>query len=579
MDRARAGGLAGGADAPVGVEEGLGSRAVRKAVLPYVMFAAAWIFLSDHALEFLVRDPQSQFWWAIAKGWLFVAVTALLLSILLRRVFGAAEQAHAQIAAADKAARFQARVLDTTGESIIATDPSGKIIYLNRFAETQWGWTAEEAIGRDIMEVTVPRASRSQAEEIMAALCRGESWRGEFLAQRRDGQTFPIYATNTPLFDEAGKLIAIIGVARDITEGHASEGALRESEERYRATFDQAAVGVCQITFAGRFERVNPRLCELFGYSAEELLRLKFSDLTHPDDLPRSVALVGELSEERRKFFAVEKRYLRKDGRVIWALSTVSLMRDRHGTPQNLIAIVEDISGQKEAQLALGLREAELRALTARLNSAREEEAKRIARELHDELGQVLTATALETAEAQRLLKSDGSGHAEIQRHLGSVRTLLERAMGTTRRVCTELRPALLDRVGLIPALEWQAHDFETRSGIFCSLKLPDPAPEIGGELATALFRILQEILTNVARHSGATEVTVDLTSSADEILLTVEDNGLGLSEAQAATPSGLGLIGIRERTLGVGGQVSFEGKAGKGTRFSIVVPIRQARS
>lgn len=474
----------------------------------------------------------------------------------------------------DDAARLRSRLLDATGESVIATNPQGEIIYINQFAAAQFGWSVEEATGANIMDVTVPTTSREQAEEIMEQLRRGEIWTGEFMAHRRDGTLFPIRASNTPLFDEGGKLVAIIGVARDISERHASERALRQSEERYRAAFDQAAVGVAQIEFDGAFERVNPALCELLGYSAEELLRLKFSDITHPDDLARSVRLVGEVLEHQRESFAIAKRYIRKDGRIIWASSTVSLIRDRLGNPQSLIAIVEDISAQKEAELALQLREVELRALTARLNAAREDEARRIARELHDELGQVLTAITMETADAQRRLsEGDGSSATEIQRHLASVRALLHQAIGTTRRVCTELRPALLDQVGFVPALEWQAHDFESRSGIFCSLKLPDPAPDISGELATALFRIFQEVLTNVARHSEATEVTVDLTNDATEVRLTVQDNGRGMTPAQATRPSGLGLIGIRERTFGVGGTVSFEGNEGHGTCVSIVVP------
>jgi two-component system sensor histidine kinase UhpB len=471
-------------------------------------------------------------------------------------------------------------VLDTIGESVIATDPAGKIIYMNRFAGAQFGWSPEEAIGADIMKVTVPSPSRKQAEQIMHGVRRGETWSGEFTARRRDGGMFPIRGSNTPVYNDAGELVAIVGVARDMSEYQESQRALRESEERYRATFDQAAVGVCEITFDGTFKRVNPRLCQLFGYTADELLNLKFSDITHADDLPRSVALVGELSAEQRNFFAIEKRYVRKDGTAVWALSTVSLMRDRNGNPQSLIAIVEDISEQKHAELALRQREVELRTLTARLNAAREEEAKRIARELHDQLGQVLTAITLETAGAQRRFAEGNAATStvEMQRHLATVRVLLDQAIGTTRRVCTELRPALLDQVGLIPALEWQAHDFESRSGIFCSLKLPDPAPEIGGELATALFRIFQETLTNVARHADAKEVTVDLQATPEEIRLTVQDDGRGLTESQATESTGLGLIGIRERATAVGGTVAFESAAGGGTQVSVVVPLRSFR-
>ena len=672
-------------------------KAVQQVVLPYVVFSVAWIFFSDRALNAMVSDPQWRIWWALGKGWLFVAATAVLLFMLVRRAVGAAHQAHAEIAeaeerfrslvtttaavvwrtdgagqtteatrslieftgmsadelrqqdgwlsavhpedraraaegwrkaaergtdyyseyrlrrndgawrdmiargaairnsdgtarewigtcvdvtefkAADEAARFQARLLDTTGESIVATDPGGRIIYMNRFAAAQFGWSAEEAIGRDIMELTVPMQSRQQAEEMIDAIRRGKTWSGEFIAHRRGGSMFPIRASNTPLLNEAGELVAIIVVARDISERQESERALRRSEERYRATFDQAAVGVGQIAFDGTFERVNPRLCELLGYPADELLKVKVTDITHPDDVTRTAQLVRKLSAQERDFFAIEKRYLRKDGGLIWALSTVSLMRDREGRPQSLIAIVEDISVQKEAQRALGQREAELRALTARLNAAREEEAKRIARELHDELGQVLTAITMAMADAQRQL-ADRNGTLpadEMQRHLASMRALLDQAMATTRRVCTELRPALLDELGLVPALERQACDFEARTGVSCRIKVPERPAEIGGDVATALFRILQELLTNVARHGHATEVTVDLTTSGEEICLTVQDNGRGVTEAEASKSSGLGLVGIRERALALGGRVSFEGAEGDGTRVRVVVPQR----
>ncbi|MDQ6626614.1 MAG: PAS domain-containing protein [Verrucomicrobiota bacterium] len=195
---------------------------------------------------------------------------------------------------------FQAQLLDAIGASVIATDPAGKIIYMNQFAAMMFGWTIDEAIGADVMDVTVPSTSRQQGEEIMNALRRGETWTGDFIAHRRDGQKFPIRATNTPLFGDAGELVAIIGVSRDISDRKGEEEALRKSEERFHATFEQAAVGISQISLDGRFERANARLCEMFGYGSDELLSLKFSDITDPDDLPKSLELIRELSEGNR---------------------------------------------------------------------------------------------------------------------------------------------------------------------------------------------------------------------------------------------------------------------------------------
>ena len=476
--------------------------------------------------------------------------------------------------AADEAARLQARLLDAAGESIIATDPAGKIIYINRFAEAQFGWSTEEAVGADIMDVTVPSTSRAQALEIMEALRSGEKWSGEFLAQRRGGATFPIAATNTPLYDEGGELVAVIGVARDLTERHKHEQALRQSKERFRATFEQAPVGMCEMTATGKFTRVNPRLCEMWGYARGELLKLKFGDITHPDDLPRSLELVGELLRGERESFAVDKRYIRKDGATMWAHSTVSSLRDGPDTPQRIIAVVEDITETRRVGQQLVRSEARLRALTGRIEKLREEERTRIAREIHDELGQLLTGLKMDLRWVENWLEKNDDPKLRpfLDRIVGGTE-LTDAVIKAVQAIATDLRPGVLDTLGLAAALSFEARRFEERTGTRCRVEAPPELPPLSRDVTTALFRIFQECLTNVARHSGATEVHVSLHTAGGEVHLCIADNGCGIADVERVASESLGLVGIKERVALLGGRVSFGSRPGDGTTVELRLP------
>ena len=606
-----------------------------------------------------------------------------------------------ELKAAEQAVRFQAQVLDATRESIIVTDPAGKIIYMNRFAGAQFRVDPEEAIGADIMEVTVPNTSRQQAEEIMETLRRGETWSGEFIAGRRDGSTFPIRASNTPLYNDAGELVAIIGVARDLTQHRDSERALRASEERLRATFDQAPVGMCQISSEGRFERVNPRLCTMYGYTREELLAMSISDVTHPDDVPRSLQLVGEILEGHRQSFSLDKRYCRKDGSVMWAFSTVSLLHGVEGNPQSMIAIVEDISARKEAEEKLRFQaqmldsvgeaviatapdatvvymnrfaeslygwpkeeaigqniiqllmpegpgrvagedhletlrsggnsggelvlkrrdgstfhavtsampmlggdgtvqaiigvsnditeerrvrerllrsERQLRALTARVQKSIEEERSRISREIHDELGQLLTGLKMDLRWVRNRLEI--SGEASLQPLIDRIvagSELTDGVIKAVQSIAADLRPGVLDKLGLATALDFEARRFQERTGIACAVQHGSEMSLLSPDVTTALFRILQESLTNAARHSGATAVEILLEElGGGRVHLRVTDNGRGIKEDDPIGEKSLGLIGIRERVNLLEGEVSL-GSSGEGGMTVDVVLSRTA--
>ncbi len=212
----------------------------------------------------------------------------------------------------------------------------------------------------------------------------------------------------------------------------------------------------------------------------------------------------------------------------------------------------------------------QLRVLAARIQTAREEERARVAREVHDELGQALTAIKIDlTALLPNMLAGPGAG---LQRQQAIFR-LLDGAIQSVRRIATDLRPGILDDLGLLAAIEWVVEEFQGRTGVEGHVSLPKANLAVDAERTTALFRILQVTLTNVARHAGATRVNVRLTKEGGDLLLEVRDNGGGIREEQLAANRSLGILEMRERAMILGGEFNISGTPESGTTVTVRIP------
>jgi PAS domain S-box-containing protein len=251
---------------------------------------------------------------------------------------------------------FHAQLLDAIEQAVIATDLDGIVIYWNHFAHELYGWTPDEAIGRNIMELTTPDATLKQAEEIMSQLRRGQSWTGEFIVKRKDGTTFPVQITNSPIFDNEKTLCGIVGISNDIADRKRNEQALRESESKYRALVEQASDGIHTYDFQGNFIETNSKLCEMLGYTAEELLQLNVKDLVLPEDLVENPIRFSELRSG--KTVLNERRLRHKDGTLIPV--EVSGRMIQEGVLQ---AIIRDITERKHAEEKLKQSEEWLRTI------------------------------------------------------------------------------------------------------------------------------------------------------------------------------------------------------------------------
>jgi PAS domain S-box-containing protein len=345
-----------------------------------------------------------------------------------------------------------------------------------------------------------------------------------------------------------------------------------------RASFEHNLIGMYRTSWDGRIIDCNESMARMLGFrSRNELLRHRAVELYHSpadrEEFLNRLRAAGSLKNS-------ELCLRHKDGAPIYILENVSLLPDEHGGPATIQGTMVDITDRKLAERALRESESrhraladELRRLTRYVQDVREQERTRIARELHDELGQTLTVLNMDL----HWLREHPRLEFDIaQARLGSMCKLLDTAIRAVRRICTELRPSVLDDLGLVAAIEWQTREFQARTGIRCVTSLPGAALDLPKGLATAVFRILQESLTNIVRHARATQAKVSLAARSKTLLLKVSDNGLGITRQQASGRRSLGLLGMRERAIQWQGQVDVSGVPRRGTTVVLRMPLEQ---
>jgi PAS domain S-box-containing protein len=672
--------------------------------------------VDEFSLEYPCHSPTEQRWF-IARATRFeldgeVRAVVTHSNITTRRL-------------AEEATRFRSHLLNTVEQAVIATDAHGTIIYWNRFAEKLYGWLASEIVGRHIIEITPSQAAREQAFEIMSRLRAGESWSGELTVQRRDGTTFPAFITDTPIYDDKGTLVGMVGVSIDLTERKRAEEALRESEEQLRAIFEashdgilveqeervvyvnnayarlfgyerpeeliethvsavvspddrermleyghrrlrgelaptvyefkgrrkdgllidleasvsthavagktyittavrditerkqaeealrrseskyrllmeQASDGIHTYDLRGDFIETNSKLCEMLGYTREELLRLNVKDIIPAEDLAIAPIRFDEL--QAGQTILSERRLRRKDGtllpveisgRMIHDGMLQSIIRDiseRKRAEEQLYKAYDELERRVEertaelahanetlkAEIAERLRAEEARnELLRRLVTAQEEQRRRISGELHDQMGQQLAALMI----GLKTLDTDSYGRQSTRATLQQLQQLTDELSREAHNLAWELRPPALDDLGLHTALYNYVEEWAERSRVpvdFHSSGFEDGRLPLAHE--TALYRIAQEALTNVLKHSRADRVSFILERRGNHVLVVVEDNGKGFDAEALMEPSvkgrKLGLLGMGERASLLGGRLSVESRPGAGTSVFVRIPI-----
>ncbi len=402
----------------------------------------------------------------------------------------------------------------------------------------------------------------SDAKHIAELLETGECHKFQTVHRTRSGRDMDVLVSASVVQYRHQK--AILTFCRDITEAKRAEEALRKAEQEYRAIFEQAAVGIAHVGTDGRWLRVNDKLCTLVGYPREELMQLTFQDITHPGDLATDLDYVRQVLSGEINSYSMEKRYIRKDRSLIWANLTVSLVRTGAGEPRFLISVVEDITERKRAEAAL-------HNLGGRLISAQEAERARLAKELHDGLSQNLALLAVELDTLSQQLPNDP---AQIDARLRDFSAQTTALATEVRHISHGLHPALLTQLGLAAALKSHCREVAAAHRIEVGFKAQDLPPRLTEDVALSLYRVAQEALQNVVKHSGAKRATVELRAAGTAIELSISDDGKGFEVAGVRTPGSLGLVSMGERIRLVHGEMAVGSKPGQGTRIHVRVPL-----
>jgi PAS domain S-box-containing protein len=457
-------------------------------------------------------------------------------------------------------------------EGVHRVDMQGNIAFENPAAARMLGWEVAELLGKPAhltMHHTRPDGTPYPKEEcpIYATFRDGVSRHADEVFWRQDGTSFPVEYMTAPIRNDRNEIVAIVVTFRDITERKRAEKALSESEERYRELFENAKDAIYVHDLSGRYTSVNRAAEKLSGFTREEILGKHFSNFVSPRDLKHvRVNLCRKLDEENETIYDVD--LVTRTGQRV-PVEVSSRLVYENGVAVGVQGVARDITDRKRAQEAL-------RIYSQRLIQAQEAEREKIARELHDQIGQILTAVRINLQSIQRSCQT-----ADCVPPLNESIGIVDEALGRVRELSIELRPSLLDDLGLTAALRWYVDRFAQRTGIIAEmLNGLEEGGRLPRELETVCFRIAQEALTNVARHAQAGSVSVQLERSRERILLTIIDDGVGFDvdklKKSASAATALGLRGMEERALAVGGYIKIDSGLERGTQIRATFPLKR---
>jgi len=423
---------------------------------------------------------------------------------------------------------------------------------------------AAEASLEQFVERVHPEDRERMIRTVRGALETGEPYHLEYRVQHPDGSVRFVFEQGEL---KAGEDVARVmtGTVLDITELRTAEQSIRDRETEMSTIIERNPDGICLIV-AGRISICNGSMARLVGCTKEAIEGQALHDLMIPEDRARArergrVILSGGEPEPH------EYTLQRCDETRI-PVEIYGTAFEFRGGPA-LICTLRDVSKRKQAEHDLAESRDALRALTQHLESVREQERVQVARDLHDELGSILTALKIDVAE---IGARDGAEDEEAL--VAEMSKLLDQAIEVGRRITTRLRPGILDDLGLAAAAEWLGRDLERRTGVKCEVVLPECEPELPEPVATTMFRILQEAVTNVIRHADADAVEIVLDADEETVSLRVSDTGKGFDPA-AARGQSFGLLGMRERARAFAGSIEVESAPGEGTTVRVTLPRR----
>jgi PAS domain S-box-containing protein len=466
--------------------------------------------------------------------------------------------------------------LGSIGDAVIATDSEARVTFLNSVAATLTGWRLEEAQNQplqDVFKIINEQTGLGADDEVLRVLEERQilTVTNNVALIARDGREIPVEHSAAPILAGGGKVIGVVLVFRDVAERREEQEATAEQAALLELTQDSVFVidmdGTILFWSRGAEAMLGYSKSQAAGKISHGLLRTEFPQPL--DEIKAELMRMGHWEGDLIQ--------TAQNGRRCVVASRWALQWGKRDQLPRVLVINSDITERKRGEESLVLQKEQLRALAERLQWVREEDRKRVARDLHDQIGQILTAIKMDmTWMTRHLPESEG----EVLARLTESIQLINDGVKSVRTICSGLRPGVLDDLGLAAAIEWQASEFAARNGVRCEVSVPPVDLHLDGDRATAAFRIFQECLTNVIRHAQAKSVRVSLCQEEENILLVVEDDGIGFCESDLSNSLGsLGLLGMKERAQFCGGDVQISSSPGNGTTVAVRVPVDTPRA
>ena len=468
-------------------------------------------------------------------------------------------------------------VIEAAMDPIVTIDAEQRIVVFNAAAEQAFGWRRDRVLGQPL-DVLIPQRYRDAHRRDVdrfgrtGATSRRMGAQSVLWALRASGEEFPIEASISQHVDQDRRFYTVI--LRDVSTRVRADELLADNEARLRGILDSAMDAIITVDADQRVVLFNNAAEAMFGWPRDEAIgaplatfipeRYRGAHAAHVEGFGHTGVASRRMGGALRIVTG-----LRRNGQEFPIDASISQITE--SGKRFYTVILRDVTARIEAEEALRRSKDELQELGAAAHMTREQEKSRIARELHDELGQLLTMLQMDVAWCR---EKAPAGDQAFAAKLDRMASLLKSTIAATRRIAADLRPLMLDDLGLVPSLEWLAENFSQRTGVACNLHVGAGELPLSKSQASAVFRIVQESLTNVAKHAQASHVDVAVERSDDALVVRIQDDGVGFSAAAPRKPGSFGLFGLRERASLLGGQATITSKPGEGTIVEVRLPI-----
>jgi PAS domain S-box/PAS domain S-box/PAS domain S-box len=467
-----------------------------------------------------------------------------------------------------QAIEWQQKIFEGSLDAIFISDADSCLIAVNNAACDLTGYSKKQLLKMkipDLHDVQDLNAYRKYHNIIF----KGEQILSEAKILRRDGIKIDTEFNNSRI-SISGKLY-MHTTARDITERKCAEAALKESEARFRSLFDNSLMGISVTSTEGRLLQVNLSYARMYGYETPEIMLAEVTDVGMLFVNPEKREKILRMLSRKGYMEAQEIEVIRREGSHFFVLTSASEIRDVQGKLLYNLATHIDLTERKKMEVELRKSNKLLEKLNQHLLDVRENERNQIALNLHDDLGQKLTAINLDIA----WLKSRiGVQSKSVREKFEEMSSMIKETVESIRETSSLLRPAILFDLGIVAAIKSRLGSFEKQTGIKCHFYFEPEEFDLEDRLALILYRILQESLTNIARHSGASATEIELVILKNKIEMIIEDNGKGIAKDKVNSLESMGIAGMKERVKSANGKIIIRGETGAGTRIKVIIPL-----